>query len=76
MGVKGKQSKRGEGEKESFVRDSLLKVKVPFWKLKRLKNISSIKRISLTDLINEILTIFLSTNAEDFTQQNEDKDEG
>lgn len=78
MGIKGKQSRRGEGEKEpdGSVRDSLLKVMLPLWKLTRIKEIAALRKISLTDLINRMIDTFLSNNAEDLTQQNNDKDEG
>lgn len=78
MGIQGKQSKKGEGEKEpdGSVRNAPLKIRIPRWKLLRLKSIALRRKISLTDLVSEIIGIFLSRNTEDSTQRQDDIDEG
>lgn len=78
MGKPGQQSRRGEGEKEpdKTVRDSLLKVKIPRWKLEKLKHVATRRGISLTDIVSDIIGIFLSNNAEDLTQKDADRGEG
>lgn len=78
MGIPGKQSKRGEGEKESdgSPRDSLLRVKLPSWKINKLKEIAKNKRLSLTDLISLIVDYFLGNLADAPTQKKDSTDEG
>lgn len=78
MGILGKQSKRGEGEKESdgSIRDSLLRVKLPKWKIDKLKAIAFQKNISLTDLISAIVDIFLGNSADAPAQNTDSDDEG
>lgn len=81
MGIPGKQSSKGKGEKEpdGSVRDSLLKVKLPSWKLLKLKELAANQGRSLTDLISQIIGQYLnqiSDSAEYPTQQNDGDEEG
>lgn len=69
MGVSGKTSKKGVGEKEAdgTVRDTPLYCKLPKNKLNLTRLIAKNKKITVTDAVSEAMNDWIDKNAEYIT---------
>ncbi|MCL1474423.1 hypothetical protein LAY57_27720 [Argonema antarcticum A004/B2] len=68
MGIPGKASRKGVGEKEAEPRNTPLYCKLTKSKLNSLRSISKAKEITLTDAISEATGDWIAKNAEYLTQ--------